>query len=105
MKEKKSNRAVPYLYYEVEKKRNSKLLPPNENVPQCSCYETCSRMLLGVSLDFETALFFMDVFDPGFDQFLSGFQQKYEKVQFELKISLNIFFTITSLEEVPIVKV
>jgi len=62
-------------------------------------------MLLGVSLDFETALFFMDVFDPGFDQFLSGFQQKYEKVQFELKISLNIFFTITSLEEVPIVKV
>jgi len=62
-------------------------------------------MLLGVSLDFETALFFMDVFDPGFDQFLSGFQQKYEKVQFELKISLNIFFTITSLEEVQIVKV
>ena len=62
-------------------------------------------MLLGVSLDFETALFFMDVFDPGFDQFLSGFQQKYEKVQFELKISRNIFFTITSLEEVQIVKV
>jgi len=33
MKEKKSNRAVPYLYYEVEKKRNSKLLPQTKMSP------------------------------------------------------------------------
>jgi len=28
------------------------------------------------SLDFETALFFMDVFDPGFDQFFVRFSTK-----------------------------
>ena len=75
MKEKKSNRAVPYLYYEVEKKRNSKLLPRTKMSPNI-VMKLAQECFWVFSLDFETALFFMDVFDPGFDQIFVRFSTK-----------------------------
>ena len=92
MKEKKSNRAVPYLYYEVEKKRNSKLLPQTKMSPNAHVMKLAQECFwvfpLILKLLYSSWMFSIQ----DLIKFLSGFQQKIWKSAIRIENLSQHFF-------------